>query len=310
MGVCIGVDVSKANLDWVVGSKGEVSRLPNTPAGVRRLGRALSKHEVDRVVFESTGQYERRLLEALSDAGLPVVQVNPVRVRRFAEGMGVLAKNDALDARVLALFGEKAEPMQRPQRSARQRLLTDLAVRRRQLIGMITAEKNRLEHARGWARRDVQSLLRVLEGRVERLDQEIDRVVGQDPKQRGDFERLQTVPGVGPKVARTLVIDLPELGTLDRRRIASLVGVAPYARDSGQKCGSRSIHGGRSAPRTALYLAAMVGSRFNPELAGMKRRLQAAGKPPKVILIAIARKLLTILNALVRDQTEWKTVPA
>ena len=310
MGVCIGVDVSKASLDWVVGSKGEVARLPNTPAGVRRLGRALSKHEVDRVVFESTGQYERRLLEALSDAGLPVVQVNPVRVRRVAEGMGVLAKNDALDARVLALFGEKAEPMQRPQRSARQRLLTDLAVRRRQLIGMITAEKNRLEHARGWARRDVQSLLRVLEGRVERLDQEIDRVVGQDPKQRGDFERLQTVPGVGPKVARTLVIDLPELGTLDRRRIASLVGVAPYARDSGQKCGSRSIHGGRSAPRTALYLAAMVGSRFNPELAGMKRRLQAAGKPPKVILIAIARKLLTILNALVRDQTEWKTVPA
>jgi len=310
MGVCIGVDVAKAHLDWVVGSRGEVARLPNTPAGVRRLVRILSKHEVDRIVFESTGQYERRLLEALSDAALPVVQVNPVRVRRFAEGMGVLAKNDTLDAQVLALFGEKAEPTQRPRKSVRQRLLTDLAARRRQLIGMITAEKNRLEQARGWARRDVQSLLRVLEGRVERLDREIDRVVGQDPKQRGDFERLQTVPGVGPKLARTLVIDLPELGTLDRRRIASLVGVAPYARDSGQKAGSRSIHGGRSAPRTALYLAAMVASRFNPELAAMKLRLQAAGKPPKVILIAIARKLLTMLNAIVRDQTEWKAMPA
>jgi transposase len=307
MGVCIGVDVAKAHLDWVLGSKGEVSRLPNSPAGVRRLVRVLSKCEVDRVILESTGQYERRLQEVLSDAGLAVVQVNPVRVRRFAEGMGVLAKNDALDARVLALFGEKAEPASRPPRSARQRLLADLAGRRRQLIGMITAEKNRLEHARGWARRDVQSLIRVLERRVERLDREIDRVIEQDTKQRGDFERLQTVPGVGPKVARALVIGLPELGTLDRRRIASLVGVAPYARDSGQKSGSRSIHGGRSAPRTALYLAAMAASRFNPELAAMKLRLQAAGKPPKVILIAIARKLLTMLNAIVRDQTEWKT---
>lgn len=310
MGVCIGVDVAKAHLDCAEGPQARVKRLPNTPAGVRRLVQRWTKLDVDRVILESTGQYERRLFEALADAGVSVVRVNPVRVRRFAEGMGVLAKNDALDARILALFGEKVEPAERPVKTPRERILRDLASRRRQLIGMVTAEKNRLEHAIGWSARDIRSLVRVLEGRVERLDGEIDRLVAEDAKQHGDFERLQSVPGVGPKVARTLLIDLPELGSLDRRRISSLTGLAPYARDSGQRHGSRSIHGGRSAPRTALYLAAMVGSRFNPELAAMKARLQAAGKPPKVILIAVARKLLTILNAIVRDQTEWKSMRA
>jgi len=308
MGVCAGVDVAKAHLDWVVGSRGETERCPNTPAGVRRLVKRLSRLDFDRVVLESTGQYERALLEALEDEGVSVVRVNPVRVRRFAEGMGVLAKNDALDARILALFGEKADLAERPPKSPRERLLGDLASRRRQLISMITSEKNRLEHAKGWAGKDIRSHVRQLEKRVERLDAEIDRVVAEDAKQQGDFERLQSVPGVGPKVARALLIDLPELGQLDRRRIASLVGLAPYARDSGQKRGSRSIHGGRAAPRTALYLAAMVGSRWNPELAAMKARLQEAGKPPKVILIACARKLLTILNAIVRDQSDWRTV--
>ena len=308
MGACVGVDVAKAHLDWVLGSRGEVERCPNTPAGVRRLVKRLGRLDFARVVLESTGQYERALLEALEDQGIPVIRVNPVRARRFAEGMGVLAKNDALDARILALFGEKADLAERPRKSPRERLLGDLASRRRQLISMITAEKNRLEHAQGFAAKDIRSHVRLLEKRVDRLDAEIDRVVAEDEKQRGDFERLQSVPGVGPKVARALLVDLPELGRLDRRRIASLAGLAPYARDSGQKRGSRSIHGGRAAPRTALYLAAMVGSRWNPELATMKARLQEAGKPPKVILIACARKLLTILNAIVRDQSEWRTV--
>ena len=308
MGLCVGVDVAKSHLDWVLGSRGEVQRIPNTPAGVRRLVKQIGRLDFDRVVLESTGQYERALLEALEDQGVAVVRVNPVRARRFAEGMGVLAKNDALDARILALFGEKADLVERPPKSPRERLLGDLASRRRQLISMITAEMNRLEHAQGWAAKDIHSHVRLLEKRVDRLDEEIDRVVAQDEKQRGDFERLQSVPGVGPKVARALLIDLPELGWLDRRQIASLTGLAPYARDSGQKRGSRSIHGGRSAPRTALYLAAMVGSRWNPELADMKARLREAGKPPKVILIACARKLLSILNAIVRDQSEWRTV--
>jgi transposase len=306
MGRCIGVDVAKNHLDWVLGPKGEVERIDNKPAAVRRLVRRMPKLDFDRVVLESTGQYERLLYEALEDAGVRVVRVNPFRVRRFGEGMGVLAKNDSIDARLLALFGEKVEPEERPVKTDRERLLGDLSARRRQLIANMTAEKNRLEHASGYVAKEIKSLIRTLERHIEKLETKIDQLIVEDERQREDFVRLQSVPGVGPKVARSLIVDLPELGKLDRRRISSLVGLAPYANDSGQKQGKRSIHGGRSAPRTMLYLAAMVGSRFNPELAAMKLRLQEAGKPPKVILIACARKLLTILNAIVRDQSEWK----
>lgn len=310
MGVCIGVDVAKSHLDWALGPKGEVERVPNNPAGVRRLVKKLSQLKFHLVALEATGQYERLLYEKLGDAGIPVVRLNPVRVRRFGQGMGVLAKNDAIDARMLALFGEKAEPEIRKQKTDRERLLGDLAARRRQLIGIITSEKNRLEHATPCVIAEVRGLIRILENRVVKLDAKIDGVIAQDGKQKADFDRLQSVPGIGPKIARTLLIDLPELGKLDRRRISSLVGLAPYARDSGKRSGSRRIHGGRAAPRTALYLAAMVGSRFNPELKAMYERLRAAGKPPKLAFIAVARKLLTILNAIVRDQTEWKTMRA
>lgn len=309
MGICVGVDVAKAHLDWALGPKGEAKRVPNTPAGVRRLVKQLGRLDFDCVVLESTGQYERLLFETLGDEGIPAVRVNPVRVRRFGQGMGVLAKNDAIDARMLALFGEKAEPEQRPQKTERERLLGDLASRRRQLILMIRSEKNRLHQAPTCVKADIRSLIRVLEGRVEKLDAKVDEVIAQDPKQRGDFERLQTVPGVGPKVARALLIDLPELGTLDRKRISSLVGLAPYAQDSGERSGPRRIHGGRAAPRSALYVAAMVAARFNPDLKAMHDRLREAGKAPKVAFIAVARKLLTILNAIVRDQKEWKPSP-
>ncbi len=310
MGICIGVDVAKAHLDWTVGPKGKVKRISNTKAAVQELIRELHGLEFDRVVLESTGQYERLLFEALGDEGIPVVRMNPLRVRRFGEGMGVLAKNDAIDARMLALFGEKAEPGERPVKTARGRELGDLTARRRQLILNITAEKNRLEHASKCVAVEMRGLIRILETRVEKLDVKIDAVVAQDEKQHADFKRLQSVPGIGPKVARTLIIDLPELGKLDRRRISSLAGLAPYSKDSGQRYGSRRIHGGRAAPRTALYLAALVGSRLNPVLKAMYDRLVAAGKPKKLALIAVARRLLTILNAIVRDQTEWKTVSA
>jgi len=306
MGVCIGVDVAKNHLDWVLGPKGEVERIDNSPAAVRRLVRKLRKLDFDRVILESTGQYERLLFEALEDERIPVCRINPYRVRRFGEGMGVLAKNDSIDAKLLALFGEKVEPEERPKKTDRERLLGDLSARRHQLIANPTAEKNRLEHASGYVANEIKSRVRTLDRHIEKLENKIDQLIAEDKRQREDFARLQSVPGVGPKVARSLIVDLPELGKLDRRRISSLVGLAPYANDSGQKQGKRSIHGGRSAPRTMLYLAAMVGSRFNPELAAMKLRLQEAGKPPKVILIACARKLLTILNAIVRDQSEWK----
>ncbi len=234
----------------------------------------------------------------------------PWRVRRFGEGLGVLAKTDPLDARVLALFGERARPPRRPLPGPRQREMADLVRRRRQLIAMIVAEKSRLDTASRIIQRDIKSLVRLLECRVAKLDQRIDQAIIDDAEQAENWKRLQTAPSVGPGVARALIVDLPELGALGRRQITSLVGLAPFAKDSGKKSGYRRIRAGCAAPRTALYLAAMNGARFNPVLRAMYERMIASGKPPKVALIALARKLLTILNAMVRDQTDWQETTA
>jgi transposase len=306
MGVYVGVDVSKQHLDWALGAEGEVERVPNSRAGIRRLVTRLRKVEPSSIIVESTGGYERGLTEALSEVGLPVILVNPWRVRRFGEGLGVLAKTDPLDARVLASFGERARPPRRPLPGPRQREMADLIRRRRQLIAMIVAEKNRLDTASKVIRQDIKSLVLILERRVTKLDQRIDQAIAQDVERAENWRRLQTVPSVGPGVARALIVDLPELGALGRRQISSLVGLAPFAKDSGKKSGYRRIRAGRAAPRTALYLAAMNGARFNPILKAMYERMIAAGKPPKVALIALARKLLTILNAMVRDRTDWQ----
>jgi len=305
MGECVGVDVSKHHLDWAPGGDGSVARVPNTPAGVRRLVVKLRKRELALIVVESTGGYERALTEALSAADLPVVLVNPWRIRRFGEGLGVLAKTDPLDARVLALYGERARPQRRPLPGPTQRQMADLIRRRRQLIAMIVAEKSRLDTASALIRRDIQALVKRLEKRVAKLDDRIDVAIAADPEKAENWERLQSVPSVGPGVARALIVDLPELGALGRKQISSLVGLAPFAKDSGRKTGQRRIRAGRSSPRTALYLAAMNGARFNPVLKKMYDRLLAAGKPPKVAFIALARKLLTILNAMLRDGTTW-----
>jgi transposase len=310
MGVFVGVDVSKSHLDWVAGAEGKPERVTNSPAGVRRLVGKLGQIEVASIVVESTGGYERAVVDALAAASLPVVLVNPWRARRFGEGLGILAKTDPLDARVLALFGEKASPPRRPMPGPRQRVLADLVRRRRQLISIIVAEKSRLETSSKAIRRDIESLVRILERRVVKLDQKIDQAIAEDDERSENWKRLQTAPSVGPVVARTLIIDLPELGSLGRREIASLVGVAPFAKDSGKKSGYRRIRAGRAAPRTALYLAAMNGARFNPVLKAMYERMIEAGKPAKVALIALARKLLTILNAMVRDGRDWQQATA
>jgi len=306
MSVCVGIDVSKQHLDWVLGAEGTVERSLNTRSGVRRIVARLSKIELVSIIVESTGGYERALTEALSVADLPVIVVNPWRVRRFGEGLGVLAKTDPLDARVLALFGERARPPRRPLPGPRQREMADLVRRRRQLIAMIVAEKNRLEHATSVVRRDILTLVTVLERRVVKLDRCIDAAIAADATKAEARRRLEAVPCIGPGIARALIVELPELGTLGRRQIASLVGIAPFANDSGKKSGHRRIRAGRSGPRTALYLAAMNASRFNAVLKPMYERLIAAAKPPKVAYIGIARKPLTILNAMVRDGTDWK----
>jgi transposase len=287
-----------------------VDQVSNSRAGVRQLVTALGRIELESIVVESTGGYERVLTEALTAAALPVVLVNPWRVRRFGEGLGMLAKTDPLDARVLAMFGERACPAQRPLPGPRQREMADLVRRRRQLIAMIVAEKSRLDTASPIVRRDINSLVQLLERRVARLDERIDRAIADDPEKSEQWRRLQTAPCVGPGVARALIVDLPELGSLGRRQITSLVGLALFAKDSGKKSGYRRIRAGRAAPRSALYLAAMNGARFNAVLKEMYQRLIAAGKPPKLALIALARKLLTILNAMVRDRTEWRQAAA
>jgi len=303
---CVGVDVSKRHLDWVLGENGSAKRVNNTAAGIRGLIANLRRCGGELIVVESTGGYERALIEALSKANLPVVLVNPWRVRRFGEGLGVLAKTDPIDARILALFGERARPDRRPLPGPTQRQMADLIRRRRQLIAMVTAEKNRRDTATAVIRRDINTLVKILERRVAKIDERIDAAIAADPEKAENWELLQSAPSVGPGVARALIIDLPELGALGRKQITSLVGLAPFAKDSGRKTGQRRIRAGRSAPRTALYLAAMNGARFNPVLKAMYSRLIEAGKPPKVALIALARKLLTILNAMVRDQTSWK----
>lgn len=306
MGVFVGVDVSKGRLDWAIGEEGEIDHVANTSAGIRKLLARWIKLDIELIVVESTGGYERDLTERLSAAGLPVVLVNPWRVRRFGEGLGVLAKTDPLDARVLALYGERAKPRQRPLPGPTQRHLADLIRRRRQLISMIVAEKSRLDTSAAVATKDIKQIVDVLERHVTKIDMRIDAAIDADPEKAENRDRLLSVPSIGPGVTRALLIDLPELGTLGRREIASLVGVAPFAKDSGKKSGHRRIRAGRSAPRTALYLAAMNAARFNPALKPVYQRMIESGKPPKVAFIAIARKLLVMLNAMVRDKTSWQ----
>jgi transposase len=302
----IGIDVAKDRLDGAEGPEGKVRSTSNDARGIRALVRRLASLAPERIVLESTGGYERALLEALVDAGLPAVRVNPWRVRRYGEGLGELAKTDALDARLLARFGAatKLPPTEVP--TGARRRASELIARRRQLLTLVVAEKQRLGLAPRALRREIASLVRILERRVARLDQRIDAALAEDAERRQTATLLQSVPSVGPGVARTLVIDLPELGRLSRRQAAALVGVAPFARDSGKKRGPRRTRGGRAAVRTALYLAAMNGARFNPVLKALYQRLRAAGKPPKVAFVALARKLLTILNAIVRDRTPWQ----
>src|SRR5262245_40731036 len=304
---CVGIDVAKHSLEWCCGSDRAIQHLRNEPRPIAALVRRLLELGPDRIVVESTGGYERRLVEKLVEAGLPVVVVNPRRVRSFGEGMGFLAKTDAIDARLLALFGEKARPPLRPILQGTSRLLADLVARRRQLVAMTVAEKNRRDTAQPFVRRTIDSLLRTLAKLVRDLEQQIDAALLQDVERAELFELLQSVPGVGPGVARTLLVDLPELGALGRREIASLVGVAPFARDSGTFRGVRRIRGGRPAVRTVLYLSAMTAARFNPVLRATYRRLRQAGKPPKLAFVAVARKLLTILNAIARERIAWQS---
>lgn len=302
----IGLDIAKATLDGVVRPTGEVVQFPNDAAGHAALVAWATPLDPTVLVCEATGGYERAVVAALAAAGVPVVVVNPRQVRDFARSTGQLAKTDRLDATVLALFAERVQPAVRPLSDAATAELAALITRRRQVRDMLTMEVNRLPLARTRVRRGVQAHITWLKRRLAETDDDLRQAIEASPVWRVQEDLLRSVPGMGPVVARTLLALLPELGHLNRKQIAALAGVAPFARDSGTWRGHRVIWGGRAQVRRALYMAALVASRHNPVLQALYTRLRAAGKPAKVALVACMRKLLTILNAMLQDGTRWR----
>lgn len=304
-GVVVGVDVAKDRLDVAVRPSGETWSVANDEAGVTALVARLRPLVPTLIVCEATGGFERAAIAALAAAGFPVVVANPRQVRDFARATGQLAKTDQLDAGILALFAERVRPTPRPLADAAAQLLDAVLTRRRQLLEMLVAEKNRLGFAPKPLHRGIQAHIRWLERQLDDVTKELAGLIEASPVWRAKDDLLQSVPGVGPIVSTTLLGELPELGTLSHKQIAALVGVAPLARDSGTLRGKRLVWGGRASVRTALFMAALCGRRWNPTLKRFYERLKAAGKPTKVALIACARKLLTILNAMVRDNRRW-----
>jgi transposase len=303
--VFVGVDVAKDRLDVLVRPSGERWSVANDEAGITAVVAQLRPLQPALIVCEATGGFERAAIAGLAAAGLPVVVANPRQVRDFARATGQLAKTDALDAGILALFAERVRPTPRPLPDADAQLLDAVLTRRRQLLEMLTAEKNRLGFAPKPLHRGIQAHIRWLERQLADVTKELAALIEASPVWRAKDDLLQSVPGVGPIVSCTLLGELPELGALSHKQIAALAGVAPLARDSGTLRGKRMIWGGRASVRTALFMAALCGRRWNPALKVFYERLIAAGKPKKVALIACARKLLTILNAMVRSNTRW-----
>ena len=303
--VFVGIDVAKASLDVAVHPTTERWTLAYTEREVAGLLSRLAALAPALVVLEATGGLEGPLVGALAAAGLPVVVVNPRQVRDFAKATGLLAKTDALDAAVLAHFAAAVRPTPRALPDAATQTLAALVTRRRQLVAMLTAERNRLSSAPRALRAEIQAHIRWLQRRLGRLDEDLHQAIRTSPAWRAQDDLLQSVPGVGPVLARTLLASLPELGHLDRKAIAALVGVAPLNRDSGTFRGRRRVWGGRAAVRAVLYMGTLVAVRHNPVLRAFYQRLRAAGKLPKVALTACMRKLLTILNAMLKQQTRW-----
>ena len=301
----VGIDVSKEWFDVQV-LDGPRERFANDRAGHEQLVAWLADRTVAGVVLEATGGYERWLVAALQAAGLPTAVVNPRPVRDFAKALGRLAKTDAVDADVLARFAQAIRPAPQPPVDEQVLRLRERLARRSELMEMRVMEANRLEQAHDRSvRKDLLSSLEFIEKRLQRLDEEIDDELRQSPAWREQVELLTGVPGIGPQTARTLVIELPELGECTRREGAALVGVAPRNCDSGKHRGRRTIGGGRSSVRTALYMAALSATRCNPVIRPFYRKLRDAGKPAKVALVACMRKLLTILNAMLRKKSTW-----
>lgn len=305
--ITVGIDVSKDRLDIALRPSGEAFAVERNAVGLELLAARLRECSPHIVALEATGGFETVVAAALAAAGLPVVVVNPAQVRAFARALGQRAKTDPIDAAVIAHFAEATKPEVRPLPDDATRLLADLVARRRQIIEMIGAERQREKRVTNpHLRKSIARLLKALEKELSSVDADIDGAVRGSPAWREKEDLLASVPGVGPTIARTLIAELPELGQLNRKQIAALAGLAPFTRQSGQWRGRSFIGGGRTAVRTALFMGAMVAMRHNPVLKAFFGRLLAAGKPKMVALIAVARKLLTILNAIIRDNRPWQ----
>lgn len=301
-----GIDVGKDNLDVAIWNKlGAVHRFRRNAEGIAQLAVWLREQQVVRVGLEASGGYEREALDALQEAGFATALLNPRNVRNFAKSKGRLAKNDRLDARIIAEFMAKMVEEEPGRRDRSRDVLVEHLTMRRRYVGWVTDCANMLEHQRNPAlRKKIEAEKKRFETSVKTFDKAIAALIAGQDDWRETAERLRSVPGVGPVAASTLIALLPELGRLSRRAIAALVGLAPFDDDSGKRQGARAIEGGRSAVREALYMAALVGRTHNPVLAAFAKRL--AGKKGKVILIACARKLLVMLNAMLRDKSDWK----
>lgn len=307
-GCFIGIDVSKTDLDFAQWGQQAVTRYQNEPAGIVSAVEALSKlPAIELIVVEASGGFEQALVSELAAASLPIVVVNPTRVRNFARAKGQLAKTDNIDAQVIAHFAQAIRPEVHSINAADQQLIKALVTRRRQLIDMQTAEKNRRTSINPALLPRLEKHLAWLEKELEEIEDELDDWVDKNAHWRETRSRLETVPGIGPVTSFTLIAELPELGALSRQKIAALVGLAPFNRDSGRKRGRRHIFGGRADVRSVLYMAALSGIRYNPVIRAFYKRLTASGKLFKVAITACMRKLLTILNAIVRDGSYWQT---
>lgn len=309
MEITVGIDVSKARLDVHVHPADESFAVGNDEAGVAELTGRLSQLDgLVSVGLEASGRYERLAVVELAAAKLPVVVLNPAQVRAYANALGQRAKTDPIDARVIALFIAAVRPQQRQLVDAQIDELAALMTRRRQLVSMLTIERVRHQQApKGVVRVSMARIVTSLEDALRELDAQIDKTVRGTPVWRDKEDLLASVPGIGKTIARTLLAELPELGTLNPKQAAALAGLAPYTRQSGKWRGKSFIGGGRTVVRTALFMGALVASRHNPTLKAFRDRLIAAGKPKLVALIATARKLLVILNAIIRDAKPWRT---
>ena len=305
-GIYVGIDVAKVRVDVAIRPGGDRCEVSNDEAGIAALVVQMQELNPAAVVLEASGGLELPLVAALAAASLPVVVVNPRQVRDFAKATGRLAKTDTLDAAVLAHFAEAVRPPLRPLRDAETQDLNSMVTRRQQVMSMLVAERNRLSSAAMAVRPSVEAHILWLKQELDDLDKGLRETLRRSPVWREKDDLLRSVPGIGEQISLTLLAYLPELGTLNRRQIAALVGVAPFNRDSGTLRGKRTVWGGRAGVRTALYMGAMVASRHNPVIRDFYQRLLSAGKPKKLALTACMRKLLTILNSMLKHGTSWQ----